>query len=52
MRLLLSDAFQQFGATRPVSDQDIKTIISSVDKDHDYKITKNELLEIFKRLRD
>ena len=43
IRNVLTDAFQQLGATRSVTDDDVKKLIGAVDKNHDYKITKQEL---------
>lgn len=47
---VVADAFKQLGATRAVTDDDVKKFVGAVDKNHDYKITKVELFEIFKRL--
>ena len=47
---VIQSAFTQLGATKSVTDDDVKKFVGAVDKNHDYKITKMELFEIFKRL--
>lgn len=47
---VISDAFKQIGTTRTVTNEDVKKLIGAVDKDNDFKITKSELLQIFKML--
>lgn len=47
---VIADAFKQIGTTRSVTNEDVKKLIGAVDKDNDFKITKPELLQIFKML--
>lgn len=50
IRELLNDAYAQIGNPKTITDADVKKFASAVDKDSDGKITKSELLEIFKRI--
>ena len=50
LRNVIADAFKQLGATRNVTDSDLKKFVGAVDKNNDGKITKVELFEIFKKI--
>ena len=47
---MITDAFKQLGATRSVSEADVKKFVGAVDKNNDGKVTKAELFEIFKKI--
>lgn len=50
LKNVISDAFKQLGATRNVTDNDVKKFVGAVDKNSDGKVTKMELFEIFKKI--
>jgi Ca2+-binding EF-hand superfamily protein len=50
LKNVIRDTFGQLGAHREVTDEDIKKFLGAVDRNSDGKVTKIELLEIFKRL--
>lgn len=47
---LLADAYKKLGKTQEVTDDAIKQFAAQADKNHDGKVSKAELYDIFKRL--
>ena len=47
---LLADAYKKLGKTQEVTDDEIKKFAFQADKNHDGKISKAELYDVFKRL--
>lgn len=50
LKNVIADSFKQLGASRNVTDLDVKKFVGAVDKNNDGKVTKVELFEIFKRI--
>ena len=47
---LINDALKQMNQNRKVTQQEVETFISAVDKNKDKKIEKDELIVIFKSI--
>ena len=49
---VVSDAFRNVNNAREITDEDIKKFVGAVDTDADGRISKQELLMIFKKIID
>ncbi len=47
---LLEDALKQFKKPRKVSQEEVDRFLKEIDKNHDGKISKDELMDVFRLL--